>query len=111
MAGKAGVLEERETAILNRTFDLPDTQIRMLMTPKPDMVTVSVTDDLHDIVHTITHTGHSRFPVYDELREKIIGVLYAKDLLNYMVIFQKQGTDLSLKDFLLQEVSETSYFP
>lgn len=86
-SSEAGILEERESAILKRTFDLPDTQIRMIMTPRYEMITITITDDFEQIVKTVNDTGHSRFPVYDESRENFVGFLYAKDLLNYLELF------------------------
>ncbi len=92
----AGILEEKETAILRRTFDLPDTQLRMIMTPRRDMVTVSMRDDFAEIVKKVNNSGHSRFPVFDSEHESIIGFLYAKDLLEYMELaFEK---DITFKD-------------
>ncbi|MHA2247622.1 MAG: hemolysin family protein [Candidatus Hodarchaeales archaeon] len=85
-SSKAGILEERESAILNRTFDLPDTQIRMIMTPRYDMATINIADDFYDIVKTVNNTGHSRLPVFNKSHDKIIGFLYAKDLLNYLTL-------------------------
>lgn len=102
-SSKAGILEERESAILKRTFDLPDTQIRMIMTPRFDMATITITDDFEDIVKTVNTTGHSRLPVFNKSHEKIIGFLYAKDLLNYLALLldkedishQKEKFDIS----------------
>ncbi|MFX0051900.1 MAG: hemolysin family protein [Candidatus Hermodarchaeota archaeon] len=109
---KAGILEESETAILKRTFDLPDTQVRMIMTPRPDMVTVTITDDFHSLIETVTNSGHSRFPVFDENRENIIGFLYAKDLLNYMGLVDKPDSDLHDARFNISELlREADYVP
>ncbi len=110
---KAGILEESETAILKRTFDLPDTQVRMIMTPRYDIRTISITDDFEDIVKTVNDSGHSRFPVFDESREKIVGFLYAKDLLNYLELFL-DSTEINQKKELVdisQLLRETDYVP
>jgi len=85
-SSKAGIIDEHESGILKRTFDLPDTQVRMIMTPRREMRAVSINDPFVDIVKTVRDTGHSRFPVYDEYKERIIGLLYAKDLLQYMIL-------------------------
>ena len=86
-SSEAGILDERESAILKRTFNLPDTQIRMIMTPRYEMRTVTISDEFVDIVKIVNDTGHSRFPVFDESHEKVMGFLYAKDLLNYLELF------------------------
>ena len=112
-SSEAGILEERESAILKRTFDLPDTQIRMIMTPRYDIRTVTITDDFEDIVKTVNDTGHSRFPVFDESREKVLGFLYAKDLLNYLELFLDSDniSDKIKKIDISQLLREVDYVP
>ncbi|MFX1283036.1 MAG: hemolysin family protein [Promethearchaeota archaeon] len=110
---KAGILEESETAILKRTFDLPDTQVRMIMTPRYEMKTITISDEFEEIVKTVNDSGHSRFPVFDEGREKIIGFLYAKDLLNYLELFlDTDNIDHKKKKVdITQLLRETDYVP
>jgi CBS domain containing-hemolysin-like protein len=112
-SSEAGILEERESAILKRTFDLPDTQIRMLMTPRYDMKAITITDDFEEIIKCVNNTGHSRFPVFDESREKIIGFLYAKDLLNYLELFLEADEISDKKDQIdiSQLLREADYVP
>ncbi len=107
---KAGILEERETDILKRTFDLPDTQIRMIMRPRRDMVTVCINDEFVDIVKTVNESGHSRFPVFDVKRENIIGFLYAKDLLNYMELGLEKGILKKQADIDISELLRDADF-
>jgi CBS domain containing-hemolysin-like protein len=111
-SSEAGILEERESAILKRTFDLPDTQIRMIMTPRGDMATVSIKDDFKVIVNTVNESGHSRFPVYDENHENIIGFLYAKDLLEYMEISLENDRKLTTQEIDISELlRDVDYIP
>lgn len=112
-SSEAGILEERESAILKRTFDLPDTQIRMIMTPRYDIYTISITDDFEEIVKCVNNSGHSRFPVIDESREKIVGFLYAKDLLNYLELFLNADEISDKKDQIdiSQLLREADYVP
>ncbi len=112
-SSEAGILEERESAILKRTFDLPDTQIRMLMTPRYEMNTITITDDFDEIVKFVNNTGHSRFPVSDESREKIVGFLYAKDLLNHLELFldTDEITNKKNKIDISQLLREADYVP
>ncbi|MFX1516190.1 MAG: hemolysin family protein [Promethearchaeota archaeon] len=112
-SSEAGILDERESAILKRTFDLPDTQIRMIMTPRYDMCTISITDDFEEIVKCVNNSGHSRFPVFDESREKIVGFLYAKDLLNFLELFLDTDEISDKKDQIdiSQLLREADYVP
>ncbi|MCK5605918.1 HlyC/CorC family transporter, partial [Candidatus Pacearchaeota archaeon] len=112
-SSKAGILDERESAILKRTFDLPDTQIRMIMTPRFEMATITITDDFEDIVKTVNNTGHSRLPVFNKSHEKIIGFLYAKDLLNYLaLLLDKEDIGHQKEKFnISQLLREVEYVP
>ncbi|MFW9930631.1 MAG: hemolysin family protein [Candidatus Thorarchaeota archaeon] len=81
----AGLLDTQESDILQRTFDLPDTLIREIMTPRVDLVSISVDEPFNNIVRIVNESGHSRIPVYEENKDNIVGLLYAKDLLKYFV--------------------------
>jgi CBS domain containing-hemolysin-like protein len=82
---EAGLLETQESNILQKTFDLPDTMIREIMTPRVELVSISVEEPFDNIVKLVRDSGHSRIPVYEEERDNIIGLLYAKDLLKFYV--------------------------
>ncbi len=75
-------IEPSERAMIHSIFELSDTLVREIMVPRPDVVMVSVTLPLTDVVELILQHGYSRIPVHrgDE-RDDIAGVLYAKDVL------------------------------
>jgi magnesium and cobalt transporter len=60
-------------------------RVRDIMVPKNQMVCLSQQDDYQEIIHIVTRTGHSRFPVTGENADEIIGILHAKDLLRYQL--------------------------
>ena len=80
---KAGILEKHETEILSRAFDLPDTTVREIMTPRTELVILSISDSFKTILEQVHESGHSRFPVYEGIPDKIIGFIYSKDILQY----------------------------
>jgi len=52
------------------------------MTPLPDIFTISITDVLHfDRLKEIYQSGYTRIPVYQDRRDRIVGVVFAKDLI------------------------------
>ena len=73
--------EEDERAMIRSIFELSRTMVREIMVPRPDMVTVEVGTSFEDLVTLLIDCGKSRIPVYREDREHIIGVIYAKDVL------------------------------
>jgi CBS domain containing-hemolysin-like protein len=75
------VIEETERAMIHSIFELGDTVVREIMVPRPDMVLVSAADRLADVLDVILSAGHSRIPVYRDDRDRIVGLVYAKDVL------------------------------
>ncbi|HVM00585.1 MAG TPA: hemolysin family protein [Egibacteraceae bacterium] len=75
------VIESSERKMIHSIFELGDTVVREIMVPRPDMVMVSADEPLRAVLDTILRAGHSRIPVYRDDRDKIVGLIYAKDVL------------------------------
>ena len=52
------------------------------MTPRTDTICISDQETVQSAVHLIINEGHSRIPVYEDKMDNIVGIVYAKDLLN-----------------------------
>src|SRR5947209_4383503 len=72
---------EHEQQILAALASLGDTTAREVMTPRVDVVALSVPVTLDDVARAVRESGHSRFPVYEEDLDHLVGVLFVKDLL------------------------------
>ncbi|HIJ70091.1 MAG TPA: HlyC/CorC family transporter [Planctomycetes bacterium] len=77
-----GVVDEEEMEMIEGVLELGDTTAEEIMTPRTDVIAVRIDDDLPTVVETVIKAGHSRIPVYEENIDKIIGLIYAKDLLD-----------------------------
>ncbi|MDD5596626.1 MAG: hemolysin family protein [Victivallaceae bacterium] len=75
-------LEEDEKRMIRGIFDLDNTLVREIMTPRVDMSTLSVKASLEEAKHMIVQSGHSRIPVYGKNIDEIRGIIYAKDFLD-----------------------------
>ena len=83
---------------------LSDTSVKEVMVPRVDSVFLSVELPVDELVERIAETGHSRFPVYEETMDNIVGMLYAKDLLQYLTNGQKIEVERILrKPFFVPE--------
>lgn len=87
-----GILEPTERAMIKDIITFGDTIVREIMTPRVDVITINATASIDDALSLITVHGHSRIPVYRESSDRIIGVLYAKDLLASLRFGQKPGS-------------------
>ena len=76
-----GILNESEGDMLQSIFEFGDTIVREVMVPRTDMVCCPVGSTLSDFLKLIIKSGHSRVPLFEGTTDKIVGVVYAKDLL------------------------------
>jgi CBS domain containing-hemolysin-like protein len=75
-----GLIEREERRLLQSIVDFGDTLVREVMTPRPDMVAMPVDATLDDLRALYREQEYSRFPVYAENLDNIVGVVYVKDL-------------------------------
>jgi CBS domain containing-hemolysin-like protein len=80
-----GTIEAEEEQMIGAVLELGDRRAHEVMVARVDMATLEVEASLDTIVETIVGEGHSRIPVYEGSVDNIIGMLYAKDLLPYLV--------------------------
>jgi magnesium and cobalt transporter len=76
------LLEAEELAMIEGVLQVDDMQVRDIMIPRGQMTVLEHEDSLPDIIEKITASGHSRFPVIDDDKDDVVGILLAKDLLH-----------------------------
>jgi CBS domain containing-hemolysin-like protein len=96
-----GVLSEEELRMLHRTFEFGDIKVSDVMVPKDKIVAVNVNASPEELLNIFAEEGHARLPVYSGIKENIIGIIYARDLL---YILRDKGL------FLLQDLMQSAYF-
>ena len=74
-----GLIESAEGEMIDNIFEFNNIQIYDVMTHRVDVESIDVEDSREEITELIRSTGFSRFPVYEEDQDNIIGVLYVKD--------------------------------
>lgn len=75
-----GAVDEEQKEMIRSVFELHETAVSEIMTPRTEVVALDVSAKLEDARRVMLESGHSRIPVYEESLDKIIGVLYIKDL-------------------------------
>jgi len=86
-----GVLEKSQRDLIHRIFELGDTPVADIMTPRVDMFCIPLDTPANKLKDEIVRYAYSRIPVYKSSPDDIRGVLYAKDLLTGL----SQGKDLN----------------
>lgn len=76
-----GTVAASEQAVIHNVFKFSDRTVRSLMRPRTQITAIDIDTPPQEVLHTITESGYSRIPVYEESLDHVIGILYAKDLL------------------------------
>lgn len=94
LPGAAGNAEIQE--MIKGIHGLAETSVKEVMVPRIDSVFLSVDMNTEELVARISETGHSRFPVYKDTMDNVVGMLYAKDLLQYLT----NGEEIAIERLL-----------
>jgi putative hemolysin len=84
-----GVLEEQESEIIHDVFTFADKTAYSMMTPNKDVVWLDINDNNEEIIQTIISAPFSRFLVCNETIDKVLGIVYVKDILKQISNNQK----------------------
>jgi len=79
-----GTLEDEEQEIITSFVEFKSVLVVEVMTPRVDIVAVPFDISYEELIQIINSSGYSRFPVYKDNLDKIIGIVHAKDLLQYL---------------------------
>ena len=78
----AALTEERR--MIRGVLELSGQTVRELMTPRAEITAISTSASLRDAVRVVLDSGYSRIPLYEQTLDRVVGVIYAKDLLAYV---------------------------
>ncbi len=99
-----GVVEEDEAKILRQVFEFTDRPVSKVMIPRTEIAWVEEGTKLSDFLNIYTQARYSRFPVYKDNTDNVVGILHAKDVL--MKLTDGSGSRNSVIDDLVR----TTYF-
>jgi len=97
----SGVFEETEAQLLHGVFEFADKTVKEVMVPKHKISAIEIDTPSEEALKFISDTGFSRYPVYRDSIDRIIGVLYNKDVFNAL----EKGRKLDVKSII-----RTPYF-
>jgi magnesium and cobalt transporter len=93
-AAGRGLLDADALSMIEGVLAVSDLLVRDIMVPRSQMAIIERDAALDDIVPMVVESGHSRFPVVGDDRDKVVGILLAKDLLKYTVGEQRPEFDI-----------------
>lgn len=77
-----GVVEADEQEMLHAVFDFGSLVVRQVMIPRTEIVAVEADAPLNEIIGLVSESTYTKFPVYDDSLDQILGIVHVKDLLN-----------------------------
>ncbi|MEE4253334.1 MAG: CNNM domain-containing protein [Desulfuromusa sp.] len=98
---ESGSVAAEQRKMLHGIFDLSETRVRDIMIPRTEVTGVDLSADFHEILTVARGTRHSRFPVFSENLDTIVGVIHSKDILGYVG---------QIEQFSLNELCRKPYF-
>ena len=87
--------------MIRGVVELSESIVKEIMVPRIDVVSLSVGIDEQSLIQKTVDSGHSRFPVYQETIDNVIGIVYVKDIMAKLA--RKQAVSL-------EEISRNAYF-
>lgn len=101
LAEQAGIgesiIEDDKKEMIGNIFLLDQTVAREIMVPRIDVVGIEKSMSFKDIRALVSRDGHSRYPVFDETMDKVMGLIYVKDLFNKL---PGPGEEFAIADHL-----------
>jgi len=92
------IIDEVAFSIAENAIKLRATSAKEIMIPKVEMVNIYIDDSSDKLIETVIESGHSRYPVINEKKKKVEGILLAKDLLPLLSINEEVNLDSIMRD-------------
>jgi putative hemolysin len=99
-----GVVEQDEAKMLHKVFEFTDRPVNKIMVPRTEITWVAQGMKLSDFLDLYTQGRYSRFPVYKENTDNVVGILHAKDVL------MKLTDDSISKEDVIDDLMRPAYF-
>lgn len=99
-----GVVEQDEAKILHKVFEFTDRPVSKIMVPRTEIAWVAQGTKLSDFLNLYTQGRYSRFPVYKDNTDNVVGILHAKDVL------MKLTDGPANKDSAIDDLIRPAYF-
>ena len=95
MGREEGILTKEAAEMMHNVLEFRGTKVTEIMTPKASVEMIDGNSKLKDIVDFVVKTPYSRYPIYSENEDKIIGILDVDDVLKYA---KNKKLDVKVKD-------------
>jgi putative hemolysin len=91
-----GIFNETEKELIHSVFEFADTPVKAVMVPRTEMHALEVHASLEEVAKSFVESGFSRIPVYEGELDRIIGILYNKDIFKAL----QEKSEFRIRDHL-----------
>lgn len=105
-AAESGVLEADEVEMIQNIFEFDDKEVKDIMTHRTNMVAVDADWTLEEAMKFMLNEIYSRFPVYEDSMENIVGIVHLKDVLKVFV----SGNSGKMQQRKIRSITRKPYF-
>ncbi len=81
---RTGEFDQTEQELIKSVFDFTDTTASQIMTPRTEVAAINIADPAEKVMRFIREEGYSRYPVYKEDLDHIVGIIFNRDLINIL---------------------------
>jgi CBS domain containing-hemolysin-like protein len=99
---ESGELEQQEQEMLYKVFDFADKEVAEVMVPRPDVVALSIDLPPEECLAAIIDSPYTRYPVYRETLDNVVGILHVRDLFSALV-------DRGIANVAVEEIIRDAY--
>lgn len=93
---EGGAIEHSERELIQNVFDFDDRVVRQVMVPRIKISAIRLNSPIPEVMNLVLKEAYSRYPVYENSLEEIVGIVHAKDIISLFV----QSNDKGLKDIM-----------
>jgi CBS domain containing-hemolysin-like protein len=97
-SAESGVVEAAEGEMLHAVFEFGHLVVRQVMVPRTEIIAVEADTPLNEIISLVTQSTYTKFPVYEDDLDQILGIVHVKDLL--AAIQSEDCKDCTARDFM-----------
>ncbi|NIO09181.1 MAG: DUF21 domain-containing protein [Deltaproteobacteria bacterium] len=76
-----GIFDETEKELIHSVFEFVDTPVKAVMVPRTEIHAIDIKTPPEEVMRSFVESGFSRIPVFEETMDKVVGILYNKDLI------------------------------
>jgi len=105
---ESGALDNNEHELIKNVFDFNERVVKNIMVPRTKISGIELTSTQDQVIDCIIKEGYSRLPVYDDIMDKIVGIIHAKDILPLVAAGNQHWTlsDIIRKPYFVTETKK-----